>query len=122
ARRSAPYVVVSADVVVAETQQRAEALAAPYAQWVLDIRTGVGARPYVTPERARAREWTPAERAIVADRIDTQFVGSTDAVVAKLATLARVTGADELLVTTITTEHTDRLRSTELLAAAWAEH
>jgi alkanesulfonate monooxygenase SsuD/methylene tetrahydromethanopterin reductase-like flavin-dependent oxidoreductase (luciferase family) len=122
ARLAAPYVVVSADVVVAETRERAEELAAPYAQWVLDIRTGVGARPYVPPEGARAREWTPAERAIVADRVATQFVGSPDAVVAKLATLARVTGADELLVTTITTEHADRVRSTELLARAWAEH
>jgi alkanesulfonate monooxygenase SsuD/methylene tetrahydromethanopterin reductase-like flavin-dependent oxidoreductase (luciferase family) len=122
ARRAAPYVVVSADVVVAETQERAEELAAPYSQWVLDIRTGVGARPYVTPEQARAREWTPAERAIVSDRIDTQLVGSGAAVVEKLATLARVTGADELLVTTITTDHADRVHSTELLARAWAEH
>jgi alkanesulfonate monooxygenase SsuD/methylene tetrahydromethanopterin reductase-like flavin-dependent oxidoreductase (luciferase family) len=122
ARRTAPYVVVSADVVVAETQQRAEELAAPYAQWVLDIRTGPGAQPYVTPEQARAREWTAAERAIVADRVDTQFVGTPATVVERLATLARVTGADELLVTTITTEHTDRVRSTELLAGAWAEH
>jgi alkanesulfonate monooxygenase SsuD/methylene tetrahydromethanopterin reductase-like flavin-dependent oxidoreductase (luciferase family) len=122
ARLAAPYVVVSADVVVAETQERAQELAAPYAQWVLDIRTGVGARPYVTPAQARAREWTPAERAIVADRVDTQFVGAPAVVVEKLATLARVTGADELLVTTITTEHADRVRSTELLAHAWAEH
>jgi alkanesulfonate monooxygenase SsuD/methylene tetrahydromethanopterin reductase-like flavin-dependent oxidoreductase (luciferase family) len=122
ARRTAPYVVVSADVVVAETQKRAEELAAPYAQWVLDIRTGAGARPYVTPEQARAREWTAAERAIVADRADTQIVGAPSAVAERLATLARVTGADELLVTTITTEHADRVRSTELLARAWAEH
>jgi alkanesulfonate monooxygenase SsuD/methylene tetrahydromethanopterin reductase-like flavin-dependent oxidoreductase (luciferase family) len=122
ARLTAPYVVVSADVVVAETRERAAELAAPYAQWVLDIRTGVGARPYVTPQQARARQWTPAERAIVADRTDTQFVGTPAAVVDRLATLARVTGADELLVTTITTEHADRVRSTELLAAAWSEH
>jgi len=122
ARLAAPYVVVSADVVVAETQERAERLAAPYAQWVLDIRTGVGARPYVTPEQAAAREWTPAERAIVADRVETQFVGTPEAVVDRLTTLARVTGADELLVTTITTDHADRVRSTELLADAWAEH
>ncbi|GAA5120416.1 LLM class flavin-dependent oxidoreductase [Pseudonocardia adelaidensis] len=122
ARRPAPYVVVSADVVVAETDERARELAAPYAQWVLDIRTGVGARPYVTPEEAAAREWTDAERAIVADRTATQFAGSPATVVAELATLARVTGADELLVTTITTEHADRVRSSELLAAAWAEH
>ena len=93
-----------------------------YAQWVLDIRTGRGAHPYVTPAQARARVWTDQERAVVADRVDTQFVGAPATVVERLATLARVTGADELLVTTITTAHADRVRSTELLAAAWTEH
>jgi alkanesulfonate monooxygenase SsuD/methylene tetrahydromethanopterin reductase-like flavin-dependent oxidoreductase (luciferase family) len=117
-----PYLAVSADVVVAETDERARELAAPYAQWVLDIRAGRGARPYVTPAEARAREWTDAERTAVVDRVDTQIVGSPAAVVAKLATLARVTGADELVVTTITTDHADRVRSTELLAEAWAAH
>jgi hypothetical protein len=35
--------------------------------------------------------------------------------------VARVTGADELLVTTVTTEHADRVRSAELLARAWSQ-
>ncbi|WP_181783598.1 LLM class flavin-dependent oxidoreductase [Pseudonocardia pini] len=118
-RLERPYVIVSADVVVAADDARARELAAPYGQWVLDIRTGRGAQPYVSPEQARAREWTAAERAAVADRVDTQFVGSPATVATQLATLARVTGADELLVTTITTEHRDRVRSYELLAEAW---
>jgi alkanesulfonate monooxygenase SsuD/methylene tetrahydromethanopterin reductase-like flavin-dependent oxidoreductase (luciferase family) len=88
---------------------------------VLDIRSGRGAQPYVTPEEARARVWTDQERAAVADRVDTQFVGSPATVVERLETLARVTQADELVVTTITTDHADRVRSTELLAAAWAQ-
>lgn len=87
-----------------------------------DVRSGRGARPYVTPEQARARVWTDAERAAVVDRVDTQIVGSPATVVRQLDTLARVTGADELVVTTITTEHADRVRSTELLAEAWATH
>jgi alkanesulfonate monooxygenase SsuD/methylene tetrahydromethanopterin reductase-like flavin-dependent oxidoreductase (luciferase family) len=120
-RLAAPHVMVSADVVVADTDERAAELAAPYGQWVLDIRAGRGAQPYVTPEEARARVWTEQERAAVADRVDTQFVGSPATVVGRLETLARVTGADELLVTTITTEHADRVRSTELLAQAWME-
>jgi alkanesulfonate monooxygenase SsuD/methylene tetrahydromethanopterin reductase-like flavin-dependent oxidoreductase (luciferase family) len=117
-----PYVAVSADVVVAETDERARELAAPYARWVLDVRSGRGARPYLTPAQARSRTWTDAERAAVADRVDTQIVGSPATVVERLDTLARVTGADELVVTTITTEHADRVRSTELLAEAWAPH
>ncbi|MDT7647674.1 MAG: hypothetical protein QOC75_4674, partial [Pseudonocardiales bacterium] len=37
----------------------------------------------------------------------------------RLHTLARVTGADEVLITSITTEHADRVRSHELLAKYW---
>lgn len=118
-RRARPYVIVSADVVVADDDDHAHELAAPYGQWVLDIRSGRGAQPYVTPGQARAREWTDAERAGVADRVDTQFVGSPTTVVEQLEVLARATGADELLVTTICTEHRDRVRSHELLAKAW---
>jgi alkanesulfonate monooxygenase SsuD/methylene tetrahydromethanopterin reductase-like flavin-dependent oxidoreductase (luciferase family) len=118
-RLERPYVAVSADVVVADDDATAEELAAPYGQWVLGIRAGLGAEPYVTPEQARARVWTDEERAAVADRVSTQIVGSPSTVVEKLSTLARVTGADELIVTTITTEHADRVRSYGLLAKAW---
>jgi alkanesulfonate monooxygenase SsuD/methylene tetrahydromethanopterin reductase-like flavin-dependent oxidoreductase (luciferase family) len=119
-RLERPYVAVSADVVVADDDATAEELAAPFGQWVLGIRSGLGAEPYVTPEQARARVWTEEERAAVADRVSTQIVGSPSTVVEKLSTLARVTGADELIITTITTEHADRVRSYELLAKAWA--
>ena len=119
--RERPHVMVSADVVVAPTDDDAADLAAPYGQWVLDIRTGRGARPYVTPPVARAREWTDDERDGVADRVDTQFVGSPSTVVKGLETLVGATGADELLITTITTDHADRVRSHELLAEAWAQ-
>jgi luciferase family oxidoreductase group 1 len=115
-----PYVMVSADVVVAPTDAAGADLAAPYGQWVLDIRTGRGAQPYVTPEQARTRTWTDAERSGVADRVDTQFVGSPETVRDGLEILVKATGADEILVTTITTEHADRVRSHELLAQAWA--
>ena len=118
-RVAEPHVIVSADVVVAESDDRARHLAAPYGQWVLDIRSGRGARPYPTPQEALARTWTAEERAGVADRVDTQFVGSPETVRGGLQTLVEVVGADELLVTTITTEHADRVRSHELLAEVW---
>ncbi|MFC5834238.1 MsnO8 family LLM class oxidoreductase [Nonomuraea insulae] len=114
-----PYVVVSADVVVAEDEARARELAAPYGLWVRSIRTGSGAMPYATPEEAAAHVWTEADRELVADRVDTQFVGTPDQVAERLRVLRRVTGADELLVTTITHDHDDRVRSHELLAQAW---
>ncbi|MEV4392310.1 LLM class flavin-dependent oxidoreductase [Nonomuraea sp. NPDC049607] len=114
-----PYVIVSADAVVAEDEARARELASPYGLWVRSIRTGEGAMPYPTPAEAARHVWTDADRALVKDRIDTQFVGTPETVAERLRVLRRVTGADELLVTTITHDHTDRVRSYELLAEAW---
>lgn len=116
---SRPYVCVSADVVVAPDDATARRLAAPYGLWVHGIRSGRGAIPFPSPEEAAAHVWTDEERALVADRVDTQFVGSPETVVARLRTLQRVTGADELVITTITHDHADRVRSYELLAEAW---
>ena len=114
-----PYVIVSADVVVAADDATARELAKPYGLWVRSIRTGAGARPYPTPEEADAHVWSAEDLALVKDRIDTRFVGTPDAVAERLRVLRRVTGADELLVTTITHDHADRVRSYELLAGAW---
>ncbi len=115
----APYVMVSADVVVAPDDETARRIASPYALWVRSIRDGSGAIPFPTEAEAAAHEWDDADRALVADRVDTQFVGSPRTVAEGLRTLQRVTGADELLVTTIVHDHADRLRSFELLAEEW---
>lgn len=114
-----PYVVVSADVVVADTDDTARRLAAPYGPWVRSIRSGDGAIPFPSPEQAAALPWTDDDRELVADRVDTQFVGSPGTVVERLRTLRDVTAADELLVTTITHAHADRVSSYELLAKEW---
>ncbi|WP_052850431.1 LLM class flavin-dependent oxidoreductase [Streptomyces avicenniae] len=115
-----PYVLVSADAVVAPDDGTARELAAGYAPWVRSIRSAEGAMPFPTPEEAARLPWTDEERALVADRVDTQFVGSPGTVAKGLATLRDATGADELLITTITHGHEDRVRSYELLARAWA--
>ena len=114
-----PYVMVSADVVVAPEDSTARRLASPYPLWVHSIRTGAGAIPFPSPAQAAAYPWTDAQRKLVADRVATQFVGTPSVVADKLRTLQRVTGADELLVTTMTFDHTDRVRSFELLAEEW---
>ncbi|MFE3032243.1 MsnO8 family LLM class oxidoreductase [Streptomyces canus] len=114
-----PYVSVSADVVVAENDAAARELATGYGPWVRSIRTAEGAIEYPTPEEARAHPWTDEDRALVQDRLDTQFVGSPSQVADQLEQLQEATGADELLVTTITHDHTDRVRSYELLAEEW---
>ncbi|MBO0820070.1 MAG: LLM class flavin-dependent oxidoreductase [Nocardiopsaceae bacterium] len=114
-----PHVQVSADVVVAPTDAEARELAAPYRLWVRSIRSGQGAMKFLSPRNAAAAEWTDADAELVADRVDTQFAGSPATVAKQLRVLAEATGADELLTTTITYRHADRVRSAELLAREW---
>ena len=115
-----PYVSVSADVVVAPDEASARELATGYGLWVRSIRTAEGAIQFPTPDEARLHAWTDDDRELVQDRIDTQFVGSPGQVADQLETLRDATDADELIITTITHDHADRVRSYELLAAEWA--
>jgi alkanesulfonate monooxygenase SsuD/methylene tetrahydromethanopterin reductase-like flavin-dependent oxidoreductase (luciferase family) len=115
-----PYVSVSADVVVAGDESTARELAAGYGLWVRSIRSAEGAIEYPAPAQARAHRWTAEDRELVADRVDTQFVGSPVQVADQLERLRDAAGADELIVTTITHEHADRVRSFELLAEEWS--
>jgi alkanesulfonate monooxygenase SsuD/methylene tetrahydromethanopterin reductase-like flavin-dependent oxidoreductase (luciferase family) len=118
---AAPHVMVSADVVVADDEATARELATGYGLWVRGIRTAEGAIPFPTPDETRAVPWTDEDRALVADRVDTQFVGTPTQVADQLELLREATGADELLITTITHDHADRVRSYELLAKEWAQ-
>lgn len=114
-----PHVSVSADVVVADDDPTAQELATGYGLWVHSIRSGNGAIPFPSPETSRAHRWTEDERALVQDRIDTQFVGSPETVAERLHQLQEATDADELAITTITHQHADRINSYELLAKVW---
>jgi alkanesulfonate monooxygenase SsuD/methylene tetrahydromethanopterin reductase-like flavin-dependent oxidoreductase (luciferase family) len=114
-----PHVLVSADVVVAPTDVEARELAAGYALWVRSIRCGEGAMRFPSPATVASFAWTDEDRALVEDRVSTQFAGSPATVARHLRVLADATGADELLVTTITYSHADRVRSFELLANEW---
>ena len=114
-----PYVSVSADVVVASDEAAARELALGYGPWVRSIRSGEGAIPFPTPEQARACPWTDADRAMVADRVNTHFTGSPKQVADQLEQLQEATGADELIITTITHGHANRVRSYQPLAEEW---
>jgi alkanesulfonate monooxygenase SsuD/methylene tetrahydromethanopterin reductase-like flavin-dependent oxidoreductase (luciferase family) len=117
---SDPYLTVSADVVVAPDEATARELATGYGLWVRSIRTAEGAIQFPTPEQARAWSWSDEDRELVSDRIETQFVGSPQQVADSLEILRDATGADELVITTITHDHADRVRSYELLAEEWS--
>ncbi len=112
-----PYVVVSADIVVADDTATAKQLASSYGQWVYSIRAGDGAIPYPDPDNCVPL--TDEQLAVVKDRIATQFVGNPDEVAERLHTLQCATDADELVITSVTHRHQDRLRSHELIAKRW---
>ena len=116
-----PYLAVSADVVVGPDDETARHVAAGYAEWVRSIRCGEGAIPFPDPVEASRRDWTPEDEALVHDRVATQIVGSPATVVRGLTRLQEATHADELIVTTITHSHQDRVRSYALLARSWSD-
>jgi alkanesulfonate monooxygenase SsuD/methylene tetrahydromethanopterin reductase-like flavin-dependent oxidoreductase (luciferase family) len=116
----APYVVVSVDVLVGESDDQAERLADGFAEWVLSIRKGGGAAAYPRPGTTTPWALRPADdQALLLDRVSTRVVGGPSTVVERLETLQRVTGADELLVTTQAHDPATTARSFELLAEAW---
>ncbi|APA94984.1 uncharacterized protein NS506_00910 [Nocardia seriolae] len=117
ARFPRPYLVVSADVVVAEDDATAQHLASSYGHWVYSIRSGAGAAEYLDP--ATAPPLTDQQRRLVDDRVTTQFVGSPATVTERLHALRRLTGADEILITSVAFDHADRLNSHRLLAREW---
>jgi len=112
-----PYVVVSADIVVADDTETARHLASTYGHWVYSIRAGGGAIPYPDPDRCELL--TDDQLEVVKDRTATQFVGNPDEVAERLQALQRVAGADELVITSVTHRQQDRLRSHELIAQRW---
>jgi alkanesulfonate monooxygenase SsuD/methylene tetrahydromethanopterin reductase-like flavin-dependent oxidoreductase (luciferase family) len=114
-----PHVIVSTDVLVAESPADAARIGRGFDRWVLSVRAGAGTLEYPSPDESIAAPLTADETERVQDRVSTRFVGSPDQVVAHLEILQHATGADELLVTTSTHAHADRVRSYELLAHAW---
>lgn len=114
-----PYVLVSAEVLVAESEAEAQQLASGYDQWVYSIRSGQGAIPYPSPETAASNPLSAEDAALIRDRSVTRCVGTAEQVAEKLDVLQRATGADELLISTTTHHPQARLRSFELLAHTW---
>jgi luciferase family oxidoreductase group 1 len=113
----APYSMIAAGVLCADTDERAKFLAGASALSFLKLRTGRPGR-VPSPQDAAAYPYSDMERAFIADRQSTQHIGAPDTVVAGLTDLVKQTGVEELMLTTQTYDPADRLRSFELLAQA----
>ncbi|MFC4637157.1 LLM class flavin-dependent oxidoreductase [Deinococcus hohokamensis] len=112
-----PQVMVAANVICAPTQAEADELALSVGLMFLRLRRGETA-PFPSVEEARAYPYTPQERAVVEASRGRVVAGDPGTVAARLRRLARQTGADELIVTTMLHDPLARRRSYTLLMEA----
>jgi luciferase family oxidoreductase group 1 len=115
-----PHAILGTQVMVADTDEEAERLALTF-----DLNTVRRAKgeylPLASPEEAAAFEYTPVDRARVAQGRNRISVGSPKTVKEKLMPLIEATKADELMATSMIFDHTARRRSYELLAQAFSD-
>jgi luciferase family oxidoreductase group 1 len=109
-----PYAILATHVVCAETDEEADRLAR-----TIDLRNVHRAKgeylPLASPEEATAYDYSPADRARIAQGRYRMSIGSPATVRAKLMPLIEATQAQELMVTTMIYDHAARKRSYELL-------
>jgi luciferase family oxidoreductase group 1 len=110
-----PHVIVTANVLVADTDEEAQWAAGPGQLMVHLIRHGRFA-PLLEPGAAAVHPEMARARAAPSNRV----VGSPPTAVSQLDALLSATMADELMVTTAAHGLDTRLRSLELLSTAWA--
>ena len=114
-----PYAMVAVAVICAPTDEEAARLAEPAGLSWIRLRSG---RPglFPSPDEVAAHEFTEDDRSVLRERAAGMIVGSPESVREKLADLLEKTAADELMVTTTTFRHADRVRSYELLAGLFS--
>jgi luciferase family oxidoreductase group 1 len=119
AAHKAPYAILATHVVCADTDAEAERLATTVE--LNFVRRAKGEYlPLASPEDAAKYDYTPVDRARIAQNRSRLTVGSPATVKARLAPLMAATQANELMVTTMVFDHAARKHSYELLAQAFA--
>jgi luciferase family oxidoreductase group 1 len=112
--RAQPYTIVTANVLAAETEEEARRRALPGQLMRLAIRTN-RLRPVPSIEEAQV----DPERAAAESMSSNAIIGKPETAVERLRELAASTGADELMLSASTHGAEERVRSLELVAAAW---
>ena len=112
-----PYAIVGVNIVAAESDEKARRLATTQQMSFTNIFRG--ARGLSQPPIDDIETyWTPMEKAQAMRMLARSIIGSPDTVRKGMAALVEETGADELIVVSDVYEHSERLRSIELIAEA----
>ncbi|MFT5193184.1 MAG: luciferase family oxidoreductase group 1 [Cellvibrionaceae bacterium] len=111
-----PKTMLTMNVIVAETYERAFNLALSRTLPFLFRATGQKVMGIVTPEEAADYPYTTQEWAFVEDRLKTAAIGTPEQVKEIIENVAREWQTDEIMTVTITYDFADRIRSYEMLA------
>jgi luciferase family oxidoreductase group 1 len=114
-----PYCLISVFVLSADDAAAARWRHGPARLSALRQRSGHPST-LPSPEEAAGYRYSPAELDVIAEATASHVVGDPATVAGQLGQLVAATGADEVMVTTSTFTHADRLASYELLARAAA--
>jgi luciferase family oxidoreductase group 1 len=112
-----PYAIVGVNVIAAETDEKARRLATTQQMSFTNIFRG--ARGLSQPPIDDIETyWTPMEKAQASRMLVRSIIGSPETVRKGMAALIEETQADELIIVSDIYEHSERLRSIELIAKA----
>jgi luciferase family oxidoreductase group 1 len=95
---SAPRILVTANVVVAEEEAQAQALARPQLQRMAFMRSGRPMAPMATVQEAAETPMTPLEEQILDEMKQAWFIGEPKPVADRLRAFAERLGADEVMI------------------------
>ncbi|QRF24610.1 LLM class flavin-dependent oxidoreductase [Alicyclobacillus sp. TC] len=105
-----PYVMVGANVIVAESDEEAKFLATSMQQQVLSLIRG---KPGQLPPPVENIDelWNPMEKAALEERARYTFIGTLSTVEAKILDFIRETSADEIIISSSIYSHSARVES-----------
>jgi luciferase family oxidoreductase group 1 len=112
-----PYVMLGLNVIAADTDEEARLLLSSLQQAFVQLRRGTPG-PLPPPDPDFERTLTSDQRALLEHVLSCSIVGSPETVRRGLAAFAARTRADELMVTAQIFDHSARLHSFEITAAA----
>lgn len=114
-----PYVVVSAELYLADSDSEARELALPEA-WAMAQSRLTGSFPPLAPTTSLPAEFTERQDRYMAQALATTIAGSEDRVLTEVSELLQRTGADEIMSTSSTFDQAALYASDARLARAIA--
>jgi luciferase family oxidoreductase group 1 len=116
--RDAPYAILGVAAIAADTEEAADRMASSAdLHFVRRARGEYG--PLASPEEAAAYPYAPIDRERIKANRRRLIVGTPATVRDRIATLAEVTKADEVMITTMVYDHAARKHSYALIAGVF---